>query len=189
MARGKGAGAWALRALVGWGFDSLGLRALVWQAMVGNVTSLAVATDAGFRPEGTLRSAMRHRAEMVDCWAATLLPGEPREPDPIRVAARSCEIAAGAWQVQPADTSTARNAEHVLPCSGAQAAGLWAVRHSTTAELTAVVALLAAANRAWVISAPVPSGGADDEAERTSAAATGASAVRGYARGAPSGWT
>lgn len=179
QARGRGVGTAALSALAGWSFDVLGLRRLEWRAAVGNTASLVVATHVGFRPEGTTRRGLRLRTDLVDGWVASLQPDDPREVDPVRAAA-AVEIAAGAWQLQPAGPDQALVAEAVLPFSACLPPGLWAVRHAVTAATEAVVALLVADGRGWVVSVGVDGGGAAVPA--SSAAEAGRGAVERYAR-------
>ncbi|MCB9412976.1 MAG: GNAT family N-acetyltransferase [Actinobacteria bacterium] len=161
-ARGRGIASTGLAALVGWAFDVVGLRRLLWQSLVGNLASLHVATEVGFRPEGTCWGVLRQRSDYVDCWSASLGPDDPREPDRLR---RDVwvEIAAGAWQLQPIATrAEGIAAEAALPISAALPSGVWAVKDSVSAEPGAYVALLADRGRGWVIS--VPSTAGDDAA-------------------------
>jgi RimJ/RimL family protein N-acetyltransferase len=79
--RGTGAVLRALRVLVDWGFDQLGLQTIVWRAFTGNWSSRKVAWRLGFRVEGTLRSYLPQRGETRrDAWVGTLLRDDPREP-------------------------------------------------------------------------------------------------------------
>ncbi|MCW2666977.1 MAG: family N-acetyltransferase [Frankiales bacterium] len=72
-ARGQGVVGEAVGAVSRWAFGALGLQRLSWEAEVGNWPSRAVAERAGFTVEGVRRRAMRHRGELVDCWAGGLL--------------------------------------------------------------------------------------------------------------------
>ncbi|ASW53737.1 GNAT family N-acetyltransferase [Plantactinospora sp. KBS50] len=72
--RGRGYLSAALAALATWGFTSLGLARIEWQAQVGNVASRRAAEKVGFRFEGTLRAALTHRGRRVDGWTGALLP-------------------------------------------------------------------------------------------------------------------
>jgi len=78
--RGTGAVLRALRLLVDWGFEELGLETLVWQAFTGNWASRKVAWRLGFRVEGTLRHYLPQRGDRRDAWIGTLLRDDPREP-------------------------------------------------------------------------------------------------------------
>lgn len=177
-ARGQGVASAGLTALVDWAFDELGLRHLLWQSLVGNVASLAVATNAGFRPEGTARSILRQREEFQDCWLAAIRPTDRRAPNPLRSAAR-VEIAAGSWQLQPvATTQEAQAAESALPISVCLPIGVWAVKDIVSAETNAFVALLAGDGLGWVLTAPAHR----DQSRTDSAAVDGRAAVARYAR-------
>ncbi|MBL7256100.1 GNAT family N-acetyltransferase [Paractinoplanes lichenicola] len=80
-ARGRGVATEALRALCGWGFDTLGLGLIEWRAEVGNHASRRVAEKAGFRVEAILRGRLVHRGVRVDAWVGSMLPAElPTRP-------------------------------------------------------------------------------------------------------------
>jgi RimJ/RimL family protein N-acetyltransferase len=72
-ARGRGYASAALRAVTDWGFASLALRRIEWQAYVGNAASRAAAEQAGFRIEGELRQSMIHRGTYKDIWIGARL--------------------------------------------------------------------------------------------------------------------
>lgn len=79
--RGTGAFLRALRLLVDWGFEELGLQTVVWRAFTGNWPSRKLAWRLGFRVEGTLRRYLPQRGdERRDAWVGTLLRDDPREP-------------------------------------------------------------------------------------------------------------
>jgi RimJ/RimL family protein N-acetyltransferase len=78
--RGTGTMLRALRQLVDWGFDVLGLETIVWQAFTGNWASRKAAWRLGFTVEGTLRQYLPQRGERRDAWIGTLLKDDPREP-------------------------------------------------------------------------------------------------------------
>jgi len=78
--RGTGTMLRALRLLVDWGFDVLGLETIVWQAFTGNWASRKAAWRLGFTVEGTLRQYLPQRGERRDAWIGTLLRDDPREP-------------------------------------------------------------------------------------------------------------
>jgi RimJ/RimL family protein N-acetyltransferase len=69
-ARGKGYMTAALRAVVRFGFDELGLERVEWQAHVGNDGSKRVAEKAGFKLEGIQRKGCLQRGIRHDCWIA-----------------------------------------------------------------------------------------------------------------------
>jgi RimJ/RimL family protein N-acetyltransferase len=76
--RGRGYLTEALRELVRWGFDDLGLHRIIWQAHDGNAASLRVAEKAGFTMVGKQRQSHRHQGERIDMWLADVLPTDPR---------------------------------------------------------------------------------------------------------------
>ncbi|CAM5445897.1 GNAT family N-acetyltransferase [Streptomyces aurantiogriseus] len=59
-----------------WAFTDLAVDRVEWRAEVGNTASLAVAQNAGFTLEGTLRSAINNKGVRRDCWVASLLPSD-----------------------------------------------------------------------------------------------------------------
>jgi RimJ/RimL family protein N-acetyltransferase len=65
-ARGRGVTTAALRALVGWAFETLGLRRIEVHAAVDNTPSRKVAEGAGFQLEGVMRSRGRPRGVPTD---------------------------------------------------------------------------------------------------------------------------
>jgi RimJ/RimL family protein N-acetyltransferase len=79
-ARGRGVMSRALRLAVGWGFDTLGLDVVLWQAQVGNWPSRRVAWSTGFRVEGTVRGLLPHRDQRVDAWIGSLRRGDEQVP-------------------------------------------------------------------------------------------------------------
>jgi len=56
--------------------DGLGMRRVLWQAMVGNWPSRVLAVRCGFTVEGTIRSHCISRGEGVDIWIGTLLASD-----------------------------------------------------------------------------------------------------------------
>ncbi|GIJ19711.1 hypothetical protein Vlu01_03350 [Micromonospora lutea] len=77
-ARGRGVAVRAARALARWSFDELGLRRLIWRALVGNHASRLVALRTGFRVDGLLRTTDPQRGRHD--WIGSLLPGEVPAP-------------------------------------------------------------------------------------------------------------
>lgn len=59
-ARGAGVSSTAVRRIMRWAFDEVGLHRLEIIHAVGNIGSCRVADNVGFTLEGTLRSAMLH---------------------------------------------------------------------------------------------------------------------------------
>jgi RimJ/RimL family protein N-acetyltransferase len=78
--RGHGTMTEAVAAVVGHGFDEVGLERIWWCAIAGNVGSAVVAKRNGFRFEGLRRRAMDHRGTRVDGWFGCLLRDDPRAP-------------------------------------------------------------------------------------------------------------
>lgn len=78
--RGTGAMERALRLLLGWGFEERGLQTVVWWANRGNWASRKLAWRLGFAMEGTLRSWLPQRGELLDAWVGTLLATDERRP-------------------------------------------------------------------------------------------------------------
>lgn len=67
-ARGGGRGARALRLLMAWAFDSVGLTSVHWEAMLGNDASRAMAERVGFVIDG------ESTCNGEPAWTATLTP-------------------------------------------------------------------------------------------------------------------
>lgn len=70
----------ALRLLLDWGFESQGLRTVIWWAHAGNWPSRRLAWKLGFRVEGTVRQWQPQRGELITSWVGTLLRDDPRSP-------------------------------------------------------------------------------------------------------------
>jgi RimJ/RimL family protein N-acetyltransferase len=70
----------ALRLLLAWGFEERGLHTVVWWANRGNYASRKLAWRLGFAVEGTLRSWLPQRGELLDAWVGTLLAGDEPRP-------------------------------------------------------------------------------------------------------------
>jgi RimJ/RimL family protein N-acetyltransferase len=86
-ARGHGVCARAVRLLLGWGFEALGLDVVHWRAAVGNWPSRRVAWATGFRVEGAVRGLLPGRAPddatpapRLDGWLGSVRRGEPLTP-------------------------------------------------------------------------------------------------------------
>jgi RimJ/RimL family protein N-acetyltransferase len=78
--RRRGLTAEALRVLVAWALDEVGLRRVELVVDARNTGSRRVGEAAGFRVEGTLRQRTVHRGEPVDDVVLGLLATDPR-PD------------------------------------------------------------------------------------------------------------
>jgi RimJ/RimL family protein N-acetyltransferase len=78
--RGRGVMERALRLLLAWGFDTQKVRTVVWRANKGNWASRKLAWRLGFSFDGTIRSFLPQRGELLDAWVGTLLAGEDRAP-------------------------------------------------------------------------------------------------------------
>lgn len=74
--RGRGYITEATRTASRWAFTDLAVDRVEWRAEVGNAASRAVAENAGFTLEGTLRSAINNKGVRRDCWVASLLPSD-----------------------------------------------------------------------------------------------------------------
>jgi RimJ/RimL family protein N-acetyltransferase len=79
-ARGRGVTRRALRLMLPWAFDVLGLDVVHWQAVVGNWASRRVAWSVGVRVEGTVRHLLADRGRRVDGWVGSLRRGEELQP-------------------------------------------------------------------------------------------------------------
>ncbi|MBG0854828.1 GNAT family N-acetyltransferase [Streptomyces spinoverrucosus] len=74
--RGNGYMTEATRAASRWAFVHQCVDRLEWRAEVGNTASRAVAENAGFTLEGTLRAALNNNGVRRDCWVGSLLPSD-----------------------------------------------------------------------------------------------------------------
>ncbi|MFE1326577.1 GNAT family N-acetyltransferase [Streptomyces sp. NPDC058741] len=74
--RGRGYVTEAALAACRWAFAHAAVDRVEWRAEVGNRGSRAVAEHAGFRIEGTLRSAMNNKGVRRDLWVGSLLPSD-----------------------------------------------------------------------------------------------------------------
>jgi RimJ/RimL family protein N-acetyltransferase len=82
-ARGRGILDRALRLLLPWGFETLDLQVVHWQAVAGNWPSRRAAWRVGFRVEATLRSLLALRGERYDAWVGSLVRGESMQPSTV----------------------------------------------------------------------------------------------------------
>jgi RimJ/RimL family protein N-acetyltransferase len=76
--RGRGYITEAVREVVRWAFEEVGLQRVTWQAFDGNAASRRVIEKAGFTMVGRQRRAQAHRGVLRDMWLADILPGELR---------------------------------------------------------------------------------------------------------------
>ncbi len=79
-ARGRGTMSRAVRLVLGWAFEDLGLGVVHWRAAVGNWPSRRVAWACGFRVEGTVRALLPARGDRADAWVGSIRAGEPTRP-------------------------------------------------------------------------------------------------------------
>lgn len=79
-ARGRGVMTRAVRLMLGWAFDELGIERVDWAARADNHASRAVAEAVGFRVEGVRRDRFHRRYDgaRYDEQVAGLLRGELR---------------------------------------------------------------------------------------------------------------
>ncbi|MDQ6641487.1 MAG: GNAT family N-acetyltransferase [Actinomycetota bacterium] len=78
--RGTGLMERALRVLLAWGFEHRELQMVIWWANRGNYASRKLAWRLGFDVEGTVRSWLPQRGELLDAWVGTLLSTDDRLP-------------------------------------------------------------------------------------------------------------
>lgn len=148
----------AVRLLVEWGFDQLGLQVVEWWANEGNFGSRRLAWKVGFSFDGTVRRHLPQRGELRDGWVGTILAGEPMEPkhpwldvpvvegervrlrplrasDDRRIVEACSDPETSAWLGQlpsPYSTEDARTWRHQSACRAADGtAVVWAVADVT----------------------------------------------------------
>ncbi|HEX2133811.1 MAG TPA: GNAT family N-acetyltransferase [Actinophytocola sp.] len=78
--RGRGVAATAVRLLVGWGFETQGLRVVTWYAEVGNWASRRVAWACGFGVDGMVPGLLLQRGDRKDGWVGSVRAGEQLSP-------------------------------------------------------------------------------------------------------------
>lgn len=79
-ARGRGVMEAALRLLLEWGFAERDLHTVIWWANKGNWASRKLAWRLGFSCDGTVRSWLPQRGELLDAWVGGLLHDDERQP-------------------------------------------------------------------------------------------------------------
>ncbi|NUR09546.1 MAG: GNAT family N-acetyltransferase [Nocardioidaceae bacterium] len=79
-ARGRGLMHRALDLLLAWGFDDLGLRAVIWWANRGNWASRRTAWRLGFTCDGTVERWLPQRGALLDGWVGVLHHDDERAP-------------------------------------------------------------------------------------------------------------
>lgn len=154
-ARGRGVMSRALRLVLPWGFDTLQLEAVHWQAVAGNWPSRRAAWAVGFRVEGTVRAYLPARGgDRVDAWIGSLCRGDrltpahpwldppvlhgpramlrPHRPDDVEAMAQACnDPLVLEWLPQlPSPYTTTDARAHLEQITEEQAAGnglYWAV--------------------------------------------------------------
>jgi RimJ/RimL family protein N-acetyltransferase len=125
-ARGAGVATRATHAVAAWAQNQLGLGRIVWRARIGNVGSRLVVERLGFRMEGILRAAAAGRPGQpaLDCWGASLLPGQLRAPDaPLDPALRRWATIFGQPQPRLITTTATGQALTLRPLTWADADG------------------------------------------------------------------
>ncbi|MDR0627470.1 MAG: GNAT family N-acetyltransferase [Bifidobacteriaceae bacterium] len=71
--RGRGLATDAVNPAVAHALGDLGMRRVLWQAVVGNWPSRRLAVRCGFTVEGTVRSQLVMRGQAFDGWVATII--------------------------------------------------------------------------------------------------------------------
>lgn len=79
-ARGRGVMSRAVRLVLEWGFATLDLQVVHWQAHEGNWGSRRVARACGFRVEGLVRGLLSARGVRYDGWIGSVVRGEALSP-------------------------------------------------------------------------------------------------------------
>ncbi len=79
-ARGRGVASAAVRLVLPWAAEHLGLGAVHWRAAVGDWAGRRVAWACGFAVEGRVRSLLAHRGGRLDAWMGSWRRGEPTRP-------------------------------------------------------------------------------------------------------------
>lgn len=79
-ARGRGVMSRAVRLVLEWGFATLDLQVVHWQAHEGNWESRRVARACGFRVEGLVRGLLSARGVRYDGWIGSVVRGEALSP-------------------------------------------------------------------------------------------------------------
>ncbi|MDR2252299.1 MAG: GNAT family N-acetyltransferase [Bifidobacteriaceae bacterium] len=71
--RGRGIATDAVNTAVAHAIRDLGMRRVVWSAVVGNWPSRRLAVRCGFKVEGAIRSETLIRGQAFDAWVGTIL--------------------------------------------------------------------------------------------------------------------
>lgn len=79
-ARGRGVMERALRLLLPWGFEEMGVQSVLWLAHRGNWPSRRLAWRLGFSIDGTVSQWLVGRDGLLDAWVGSLRAGEPLLP-------------------------------------------------------------------------------------------------------------
>ena len=74
--RGRGLGTEAVRLIVGYGFEQLGLHRISLEVYAFNPRARHVYEKIGFVEEGVLRDALRHNGEWVDAAVMSILASD-----------------------------------------------------------------------------------------------------------------
>lgn len=104
-ARGRGLSQRALRLLLPWAFDEVGLRTVVWRAAVGNWASRRVAWSVGFQIAGAQPVTEPRRDETAEMWVGWLRRGEPLRPPHPWYRAPVLLAAGGGLRLRPHDAA------------------------------------------------------------------------------------
>jgi len=87
--RGRGLGTEAVRMIVGYGFEQLGLHRISLEVYAFNPRARRAYEKAGFRPEGVLRESLRYGDQWIDATVMSILAPEWRTPRPANVGRRA----------------------------------------------------------------------------------------------------
>jgi RimJ/RimL family protein N-acetyltransferase len=111
-ARGRGVATRAGRALAQWALDGLGVRRLVWRAVVGNHASRLAALRIGVQMEGVQRERLaRPGGGFTDGWVGSLLAGDVLTSTP-------AWLATGSAAARQAATFAGEQPRLALPAAG-----------------------------------------------------------------------
>jgi RimJ/RimL family protein N-acetyltransferase len=79
--RGRGLATDAVNTVVAHALGDLGMRRVLWQAVVGNWPSRRVAVRCGFKIEGTVRSQLVIRGQAFDGWIGSVVAQDLAKDD------------------------------------------------------------------------------------------------------------
>jgi RimJ/RimL family protein N-acetyltransferase len=81
VARGRGVATRAVRLIVPWAFEAMGIGRMQLTVHEDNLASRRVAEKSGFREEGLLRALRKHQGSRVDLLMYARLPRDPVPAD------------------------------------------------------------------------------------------------------------